>query len=155
MYNIIKYDKFTYESASSIRVQLKHHISSQIQSDIHLDQSGIYNDNVKYQTDYLQMYLEQNNINDSLDDWVSADVFEKYLLKADSSDSMIKIKDICFEQFDSYVREVQHNQGIDSEDLSGLLKYNEDLKDSCGIDPQVLSEKMYGYTIYTAVIDIG
>ena len=205
MYNIIKYDKFTYESASSIRVQLKHDISSQIQSDIHLDQSGIYNDNVKYQTDYLQMYLEQNNINDSLDDWVSADVFEKYLLKADSSDSMIKIKDICFEQFDSYVREVQHNQGIDSEGLSGLLysknilveifqhvyedgyldgtmanheifklchgdilfknpdvdrlqvlevpaklKYNEDLKDSCGIDPQVLSEKnVWVYNIYS------
>lgn len=205
MYNIIKYDKFTYESASSIRVQLKHDISSQIQSDIHLDQSGIYNDNVKYQTDYLQMYLEQNNINDSLDDWVSADVFEKYLLKADSSDSMIKIKDICFEQFDSYVREVQHNQGIDSEGLSGLLysknilveifqhvyedgyldgtmanheifklchgdilfknpdvdrlqvlevpaklKYNEGLKDSCGIDPQVLSEKnVWVYNIYS------
>lgn len=205
MYNIIKYDKFTYESASSIRVQLKHDISSQIQSDIHLDQSGIYNDNVKYQTDYLQMYLEQNNINDSLDDWVSADVFEKYLLKADSSDSMIKIKDICFEQFDSYVREVQHNQGIDSETLSGLLysknilveifqhvyengyldgtianheifrlchddilfknpdndrlqvlevpfglKYNEDLKDSCGIDPQILSRKnVWVYNIYS------
>lgn len=205
MYNIIKYDKFTYESASSIRVQLKHDISSQIQSDIHLDQSGIYNDNVKYQTDYLQMYLEQNNINDSLDDWVSADVFEKYLLKADSSDSMIKIKDICFEQFDSYVREVQHNQDIDSEGLSGILysknilveifqhvyedgyldgtmanheifklchgdimfknpdvdrlqvlevpaklKYNEDLKDSCGIDPQVLSEKnVWVYNIYS------
>lgn len=205
MYNIIKYDKFTYESASSIRVQLKHDISSQIQSDIHLDQSGIYNDNVKYQTDYLQMYLEQNNINDSLDDWVSADVFEKYLLKADSSDSMIKIKDICFEQFDSYVREVQHNQGIDSEGLSGLLysknilveifqhvyengyldgtianheifrlchddilfknpdndrlqvlevpfglKYNEDLKDSCGIDPQILSRKnIWVYNIYS------
>lgn len=205
MYNIIKYDKFTYESASSIRVQLKHDISSQIQSDIHLDQSGIYNDNVKYQTDYLQMYLEQNNINDSLDDWVSADVFEKYLIKADSSDSMIKIKDICFEQFDSYVREVQHNQGIDSEGLSGLLysknilveifqhvyedgyldgtianheifklshddilfknpdsnrlqilevpfglTYNEGLKDSCGIDPQVLSRKnVWVYNIYS------
>lgn len=205
MYNIIKYDKFTYESASSIRVQLKHDISSQIQSDIHLDQSGIYNDNVKYQTDYLQMYLEQNNINDSLDDWVSADVFEKYLIRADSSDSMIKIKDICFEQFDSYVREVQNNQAIDSEGLSGLLysknilveifqhvyengyldgtianheifrlchddilfknpdndrlqvlevpfglKYNEDLKDSCGIDPQILSRKnIWVYNIYS------
>lgn len=205
MYNIIKYDKFTYASASSIRVQLKHDISSQIQSDIHLDQSGIYNDNVKYQTDYLQMYLKHNNINDSLDDWVSADVFEKYLLKADSSDSMIKIKDICFEQFDSYVREVQHNQSIDSEGLSGLLYsknilveifqhvyedgyldgtmanheifklchgdilfknpdvdrlqvlevpaklvYNENLKDSCGIDPQILSGKnVWVYNIYS------